>query len=198
LSLPYAVAGEFGSAFAPNLGELVEKLATCGPHPTVVIDGPSGAGKSTVADYLAVNGRLAGRAPGGIQLVRLDDIYPGWDGLEAAAQVAEHILSERQSGRAAFWQRYDWAKGELTTWHEVDPYQPLIIEGCGAMSQGSQEAAEMRIWVTVAEELRKERALSRGGEDFEAHWDAWDQQFEQRIRRENPARFANIILAASE
>jgi uridine kinase len=164
----------------------------------VVIDGPSGAGKSTVADILlALWPVMPGRSEQDVQLVRLDDIYPGWDGLEAAATVVENILGERLRGRASAWQRFDWGSGERTTWHDVTPHQPLIIEGCGSLSQTAQDAAEIRVWVSVAEEIRKDRALSRGGEDFESHWDVWDQQFERRIRRENPARFANMILAAN-
>jgi len=181
-------------AFTPHVSALVamvESVMEKGvANPTIIIDGPSGAGKSTVADYLAQH-------IGHVQLLRLDDVYPGWNGLEAAAMVAEHILAERHLGRAASWQRYDWGRGERTTWHDVSPHQLLIIEGCGSLSQIAQDTAEIRVWVSVAEEIRKDRALSRGGEDFESHWDEWDQHFELRIRRENPARFANIILAAN-
>jgi len=50
--------------------------------PVVLIDGPAGAGKSTLADGLARNW------PGAIPptLVRMDDIYPGWEGLAAGSE----------------------------------------------------------------------------------------------------------------
>jgi len=186
------------SAFTPSLNEIVALIAEAGENPTIVIDGPSGAGKSTLADALLRLWPRQNSSAERVQLVRLDDIYPGWEGLEAAATVAQHILSERTRGRSASWQRYDWARGELTTWHEVDPTRPLIVEGCGSLSTQAVEGAQIRIWASVSEDVRKERALARGGEDFESHWDVWDQQFSARILRENPERFANMILAASE
>lgn len=168
-------------------------------HLTVVIDGPSGAGKSTVADILLAGWPVSdGLSNTAVQLVRLDDLYPGWSGLEAGVVVAENILRERSLGRPASWQRFDWGRGELTTWHRVDPMRPLIIEGCGSLSQTAQDGAEVRVWVSVTNEIRKERALSRGGEDFESQWDVWDEQFERRVRRESPVRFANIILRANK
>lgn len=178
------------TAFTPSLTDLVARVAGAGENPTIVIDGPSGAGKSTVADFLV-------RHVTSVQLVRLDDIYPGWEGLEEASAVAERLLLARSRGEFASWQRYDWASASLSTWHDVDPLRPLVIEGCGALSAQAQESAQLRVWVTVNESIRRERALSRGGEDFEAHWESWDVQFVARIRRENPERFANIVLAAS-
>ena len=178
-------------AFTPNLHELVAFVAASGANPAIVIDGPSGAGKSTVADFLVEN------IPS-VQLVRLDDIYPGWDGLDAAAIVAERLLAARSRGESASWQRYDWASASLTTWHNVDPSRPLIIEGCGSLGEQARQHARVRVWVTASGNVRRERALSRGGEDFEAHWETWNEQFAVRLRRENSERVANIILAATE
>ncbi|MDT5149916.1 MAG: hypothetical protein QOI01_1649, partial [Mycobacterium sp.] len=50
---------------------------------TVLIDGRSGSGKSTLATQLC-------REWTDSVLVRLDDVYPGWDGL---AWAVEHIQS---------------------------------------------------------------------------------------------------------
>jgi uridine kinase len=47
----------------------------------VLVDGPSGSGKSTLADALVRDGDPAALLPPGAQLLRLDDVYPGWDGL---------------------------------------------------------------------------------------------------------------------
>ena len=133
-----------------------------------------------------------------MQLVRLDDIYPGWSGLAAGAQVAQGILKARSLSEVGSWQRYDWTSAALTTWHEIQPDVPLILEGCGALSERALTSANVRLWVTVAEDTRRQRALSRGGEDFESHWDEWDVQFAQHTARENPRRFANMILVATQ
>ncbi len=187
--------------FTPNLNGLLALVASFGTAATVVIDGPSGAGKSTVADYLVANWPTDAHATAesaAVQLVRLDDIYPGWSSLASGAAVAQGILKARSGGEVGSWQRYDWSSSALTTWHDVHPDAPLILEGCGALSEHAVSSADLRLWVTVDEGVRRERALSRGGEDFESHWDEWDVQFAAHTARENPRRFANMILVATQ
>ncbi len=60
-----------------DLASLAARAAASGPRPVVLIDGRSGAGKTTLARDLA--------PMLGAQLVSLDDIYPGWAGLEAGS-----------------------------------------------------------------------------------------------------------------
>jgi uridine kinase len=192
---------DVASLFTPSLTNLMSLVANAGSEATIVIDGPSGAGKSTVADYLVAHWPStapAGEGAGVVQLVRLDDLYPGWGGLAQGADVARGILAARYRGQTASWQRYDWASAGLTTWHDVVPGAPLILEGCGALSEQAVTAAQVRLWVTVSEDVRRDRALSRGGEDFEAHWEEWDRQFNARVTAEEPTRFANMILVATE
>ena len=88
----------------------------------VLIDGRSGAGKSTLAAELAP---LLGA-----QLVSLDDLYPGWDGLAAgSAAVHETVLRAVDPG----WRRWDWASSREAEWHPVDPELPIVIEGCSPL-----------------------------------------------------------------
>src|SRR5690606_5198159 len=55
-------------------------------RPVLLIDGRAGAGKTTLACAVAAAWPAAA-------LVHLEDVYPGWDGLDAAsAAVAEEIL----------------------------------------------------------------------------------------------------------
>ena len=71
------------------------------PHVTL-IDGRSGSGKTDLAR------RMVDRAPE-TTLIRLDDIYPGWDGLDAGSRhVHDHVLEPLAAGRRARWQRWDW------------------------------------------------------------------------------------------
>ena len=53
-------------------------------NPVVLIDGRSGAGKTTLARMLVERWPIAGR----VQLVALDSIYPGWDGLRDGVERA--------------------------------------------------------------------------------------------------------------
>src|SRR4029453_4511046 len=72
--------------------------------PVVLIDGPSGAGKSTLAD--ALRSGWPGARP---VLVRLDDVYPGWSGMERAGDMlARTLVPRHRRGTIGSWRRWDW------------------------------------------------------------------------------------------
>jgi len=146
---------------------------------TILIDGRSGSGKTELATLLAA--RL------GAQVVRLDDVYPGWDGLDAGSAAVPGILS---SGR---WQRWDWATSQPAEWHTIDPGRPLIVEGVGAITRASRPLAEHALWVELDSRTRKQRALARD-EYFAEHWDRWAAQEARLIGREDPRALADAVV----
>lgn len=150
----------------------------------VLIDGRSGSGKTEFASA------LAGREPGS-QIVRLDDIYRGWEGLDAASCAVPGILT------ALRWQRWDWATGRLAEWHELDPDRPVIVEGVGALTRASRALADRAVWVETDDATRKARALFRD-EYFAEHWDLWAAQEERFIARENPRALADLIVDTTD
>jgi uridine kinase len=157
----------------------------------ILIDGPSGSGKTDLALRMRA-GWVGADVP---TVVHLDDIYPGWDGLDAgSAQVAEHLLEPLRAGRKARWQRYDWALGEPGSWHEIDPAHPLIIEGCGALSRRNAALADFGIWVEADDDVRKSRALARDGEPYAREWDPWETQWQAFVARESPRALARLIV----
>lgn len=158
---------------------------------TVLIDGRSGAGKSTLADQLQQ--RWAGSV-----VVRLDDIYPGWDGLAwAVDHVHTALLGPRATGRPARWRRWDWSSDSPAGWHTVDPGCRLIVEGVGALSGGNRALADLGIWLDAPDDLRKQRALQRDGDTFRPHWDRWAQQEEALITRDDPRSAADYLATQS-
>ncbi len=67
--------------------------------PVVLVDGRSGAGKSSLALLVAAE------VPG-LGIIRLDDIYPGWDGLDAgSSHILEELLEPLSAGLPARWRR---------------------------------------------------------------------------------------------
>lgn len=150
----------------------------------LLIDGRSGSGKTELARAIVAGSPNA-------QLVRLDDLYPGWGGLEAGSQVVydEILASERPR-----WRRWDWVTGRHAEWHEIDPERPLVIEGCGALSRVNRALATYGIWVALDPETRKRRALDRDGDSFAPHWDEWAAQEEGFLTRENPAAHADAVI----
>jgi len=174
---------------APVLAALRGAPATA----VVLIDGPSGAGKSTLADAL----RLAWPGGRGPTLVRLDDIYPGWGGLDAAsAHLADRVLLPRHEGRPAAWQGYDWEREQRAGWTCVPSDRPLIVEGCGTLAAAHVALSDIRVWIGADDAVRKARALARDGDLFREHWDEWQRQWEAYCARESPERSASIRLAA--
>lgn len=155
---------------------------------TVLIDGRSGSGKSTLAD------RLHHRWPASI-LVRLDDIYPGWDGLEwASRHVHDALLRPRAEGRPGRWRRWDWATAAPAGWHTVPADRRLIVEGVGALAPDNRALADLGIWVESPEDLRKQRALQRDGDTYRPHWDRWAAQELQFIARCDPRAGADYVV----
>ena len=144
---------------------------------TLLIDGPSGAGKTTLAEQIG--------AVLDIPVVHCDEFYPGWNGLgEGARIVARDVLSLRDPG---YW-RWDWEHDCRGEWVSLDPTSDLIVEGVGAVTEGSMAAAKARgcvntLWVDATESLRRLRALVRDP-GYAPFWDMWAaQEHELRMRR---------------
>lgn len=147
----------------------------------ILIDGRSGAGKSELAT------RLAALIPGA-QLVRLDDLYPGWDGLRAASRAVPLLLA------TARWRAWDWDADAPGALHVLDLSRPVIVEGVGALSRASRRRASLAIWLEADDAERKRRALDRDGDTFAPHWDRWAAQEERFLAEEQPRRLADVVV----
>ena len=88
------------------MAELVEKLSAdieSGADPVVLIDGRSGSGKTTLAMKLA--NEIFARTQLKPQLVHMDDLYPGWEGLSAGARMlVADVFEPLSRGRLAQYQ----------------------------------------------------------------------------------------------
>jgi uridine kinase len=195
------VAARAGPDQAAALARILRAAAAAGRTPVVLIDGPSGAGKSTLADALiaawpTVEATSASALP---QLVRLDDVYPGWNGLDAAvAQLTNRVLRPRRDGERAEWQRYDWSAGMPAEWMRVSAGRPLVVEGCGTLAAANAGLSDVRVWLDAEDGVRKDRALARDGASFGAHWDQWQRQWVNYCARETPVRWATIRLFSAK
>jgi cytidylate kinase len=167
--------------------DAVRALADARRSWTVLVDGRSGAGKSTLASALA--------ARTGAALVRLDDVYPGWDGLAAGAEaVRRDLLVPRATGRAGAWRRWDWAADGPAERHRVPAGGGLVCEGCGVLTRASAPLADLAIWVDLDPAERRRRALARDGETFAPHWDRWAAQEAAAIARDDPRGLADLVV----
>ena len=161
--------------------------------PLVLIDGPSGAGKSTLAD--AVRASWPGRTPA---LVRLDDVYRGWSGLErAGAELARTLVQPLARDVVGRWRRWDWLHARPGEREWVRAGTPLIVEGCGAFEAGSAASDAIRVWVDAAEGVRRQRALARDRGAYDPFWNMWERQWRRYVHRTSPQRHADLHLWAT-
>lgn len=169
-----------------DLDELAHHLASSGVA-TVLIDGRSGSGKSTLAD------RLQQRWADSV-VVRLDDIYPGWQGLAwAVDHVHTELLYPRSAGGPARWQQWDWTADAPAGWRLVGAEQRLIVEGVGTLSAGNRALADVGIWIDADDDVRKHRALLRDGDTYRPYWDQWAAQEQTLIARHHPRSAADYL-----
>lgn len=183
---PFAVA--IRHAITSIRAAVVDLAAT---NPVVVIDGRSGAGKTSLSRALVAAWPLRGR----VQLVALDSLYPGWDGLDAGVQDArELVLMPHARGLVGVWQRWDWSAGDYAEANAVDPSLPLIVEGSGALTALTARLADVTVWLESPTASRKRRALDRDGETFRPHWDRWAEQEERHLARDAPATLASHVF----
>ena len=150
----------------------------------ILIDGRSGSGKSELARNLT--------AALGATLIRLDDFYPGWDGLRAGTDILLHsVLAAPRPG----YFRWDWTRSAPGDWRDLDPTADWVIEGCGSLSRQTVAYATVSVWVECDDRIRKARALTRDGEMYAPHWERWAAQEDAFIAEENPRALADVIVA---
>lgn len=162
----------------------------------LLIDGRSGSGKTYLARQLAESGA---------QLLHLDLLYPGWSGL---VQGSESVVNALDSAR---YHRYDWAAEAFEdAWTNLDLTVPLIVEGCGALTEANLAAAKRwaqrgsgaartvrTLWLECDDVLRRSRALARDGEIFAPHWDEWAEQERAHFATHQPWNIADQVCKIS-
>ncbi len=148
----------------------------------LVIDGPSGAGKTQLATRLARQANA--------QIVHMDHLYPGWDGLKEGSKAVENILTGPASYRQWNWEKQEWGRTQ-----NLDPNKNWIIEGCGSLTKTTRKHVDYAIWLEVDPQVGKQRALKRDGDMFRPHWEQWHQQEEQHWKENEPWTLADQVIA---
>jgi len=155
----------------------------------VAVDGPAGSGKTTLADRLAA---LLGGAP----VVHLDDLYEGWTGLGPGLwqRLQDQVLEPVAAGRAARYQRYDWAAGAFDGWVEVPPPEVLVVEGVGAGARPVTPWLSLLVWVEAPPGLRLARGITRDGEALRTEWERWQAREDVHFRADRTKARADVVL----
>ncbi|MEU7877763.1 hypothetical protein [Microbispora bryophytorum] len=155
--------------------------------PVLAVEGRSGAGKSTLA--AAVAAEIA--AP----VVRMDDLYDGWDGLQAGVDaLLAWVLRPLGRGDRARWRRYDWTRGRYAEWHEIARADAVVVEGVGCGAREAEPYLSGLVWLEAGEEVRRARALARDGELYAPHWRRWAEQEERYYARHGVRSRAGLVI----
>ncbi|WP_241566112.1 hypothetical protein [Prescottella agglutinans] len=181
-----------GATRTAALARAAHRRRRRGRGPILVgIDGPAGGGKSTLADQVAA---ALDDAP----IVRMDDLYPGWDGLAAAVpRLVRWILAPARHGRIPRYRRYDWHLGRYAEWRAVRRHRYLIVEGAGSTCGTAREYFSVRVFVDADPDDRMRRALRRDGEMFRPHWARWARQEAALFGPDRTRRAAHVTMITS-
>lgn len=191
-SAPSRSEDPVGAALGAAASQLKDDIRALGVAlPVVLIDGRSGAGKTTLTALLARQWPLASPA----QVLALDSVYPGWDGMDAGvAHILDAVLTPRAEGRDGWWRGWDWARDEPAGQHRIAADRPLLIEGSGLLTPATARCADLTVWVESPYAARRERALDRDGETYRPHWERWAAQEDRHIARDRPAEWAMRVV----
>ncbi|MGO2112758.1 MAG: hypothetical protein ACTH31_14230 [Pseudoclavibacter sp.] len=150
----------------------------------LLIDGRSGSGKTTLADRVAP---LLGAT-----VVHLDDLYPGWSGLDAGSLASTcEVVQPLADGRDARYRRWDWHADRYGDEVLVEAGGTVIVEGCGALSRANRAHADVALWLDVDETQRRDRATTRDGDDW--WWGIWRDQERDFYAREGSQGLAQLV-----
>lgn len=153
----------------------------------VLVDGRSGAGKS---EWVAQSEAFTG-----FVVVSLDDLYPGWDGLDAGhLRAYENVILPWSRGERAEVTTWDWERGGIGGVIDIEPGASVVIEGCGALSTLTAPHATHRYWIEADATVRKKRALERDGELFAPHWTRWALQEERFYSHHRSFELADSVV----
>jgi uridine kinase len=148
--------------------KILDQIDRGNQTPIVLIDGRAGSGKSTFAEQLQQ--QLFRDGESAPRVIHMDNIFEGWEGLSLGSDyMVRFILNPLARTETASWQDWSWVKNERSSWREFSGGTPLIVEGCGALTERSKEHAFLSLWLEAREETRRARWIER-----ERHLDKFD------------------------
>ena len=159
--------------------------------PIILIDGRAGSGKSTFAESLQQ--QLFRDGESAPRIIHMDNIFEGWNGLAlGSVYMVRFILQPLARRETASWQDWSWVKNQRSSWREFSGGTPLIIEGCGSLTERSKEHADISIWLEASEETRRERWIQR--ERHLEKFDFWAAQELDFYAREKSHSLADLVI----
>jgi uridine kinase len=160
----------------------------CGPTKVVAIDGPSGSGKTEFAATLAEELRSA-------RIVHMDDLYPGWKGLEQAVRdLHDLVLAPLARGEQAAYRRWDWEHDRYAGRVALPPADLLLVEGVGSGARPGAGLVSVLIWLEADRAVRFRRGIERDGDPYLPNWQDWADLEEALSGSDRTRERADLIV----
>ena len=171
--------------------QVLELIDRGNQTPIILIDGRAGSGKSTFAESLQQ--QLFRDGESAPRVIHMDNIFEGWEGLALGSDyMVRFILQPLARRETASWQDWSWVKNQRSSWREFSGGTPLIVEGCGSLTERSKEHADISIWLEASEETRRERWIQR--ERHLEKFDFWAAQELDFYAREKSQSLADLVI----
>jgi uridine kinase len=171
--------------------QVLELIDRGNQTPIILIDGRAGSGKSTFAESLQQ--QLFRDGESAPRVIHMDNIFEGWDGLALGSDyMVRFILQPLARRETASWQDWSWVKNQRSSWREFSGGTPLIVEGCGSLTERSKEHADISIWLEASEQTRRERWIQR--ERHLEKFDFWAAQELDFYAREKSQSLADLVI----
>jgi len=161
-------------------------LPRLGDTRLVCVDGPAGSGKTTLASAIV---ELSGAF-----LVRMDDLYPGWDGLFDVDPEVLGLLRPLSEDTTGYYRRFDWHDAEYRETHHVDPTPLLVLEGVGSGARAWAALTTTLVYVESPRSVRLRRGLDRDGDAQADHWRRFMVQEDVLLSRERTRARAHLVV----
>lgn len=168
------------------LAEVFRRQPACGATRVIAIDGRSGSGKTGLARALADRVKAA--------LVHLDDLYPGWHGLDATPPMVADLLGAIAVGDVGTAARWSWVRDRPGPPLRVPPQPLIVLDGVGSGARVVRPFVNLLVWVDAPDEVRHERAMARDGETYAPWWDVWAAQEQRHHLREQTRSHADVVV----
>jgi uridine kinase len=171
--------------------KILDQIDRGNQTPIALIDGRAGSGKSTFAEKLQQ--QLFRDGESAPRVIHMDNIFEGWEGLALGSDyMVRFILQPLARQETASWQDWSWVKNQRSSWREFSGGTPLIVEGCGSLTERSKEHADIFIWLEASEETRRERWIQR--ERHLEKFDFWAAQELDFYAREKSQSLADLVI----
>ncbi len=157
----------------------------------IAVDGRSGAGKTSLAVELAA----LLREHHSVSLFHLEDVYPGWDGLDdGIGRYVERVLRLLRAGRAAHWNAWDWERGQDGPERTTATAEIVLLEGVGAAAAAARPYLDAVIWMDADAEVRRRTAIERDGDTYAPFWQRWADQEDAWLAGDDPRAVADVVV----